>query len=343
MNPVPLFKDNIMPRLGATLAATLCTGVFMVLHVTCPALAQPRDATQPWPAGPIRLVVPFAPGGSTDISARVFAENLRPLLGQTIVVDNRPGAAGSIAGDIVAKAAPTGYTILMASATLVANMNLYKNLPYNFLTDLAPVVQSYNSNNVLVVNQKVPAASLAEFIAYVKNGKNSINYGSAGHGSSQHLSAALFNHMVTGNMVHVPYKGGAPAVIDLVGGSIQTIFAPLIEVLPHINAGTVKALGVCGPKRSPLLPNVPPISDLLPGYASSSWNGIFAPVKTPADIVNKLNAAMRTMLKQPNVRAHLAEGDKEPVGNTPEEFKKFIAIDAERLRMMVKISGAKFD
>ena len=307
------------------------------------APVQSAAAGTAWPAGPIRLVVPFAPGGSTDISARVFAENLRPLLGQTIVVDNRPGAAGSIAGDIVAKAAPNGYTILMASATLVANMSLYKNLPYNFLTDLAPVVQTYNSNNVLVVNQKVPVNNLAEFIAYVKSGKNTVNYGSAGHGSSQHLAAALFNHMVGGNMVHVPYKGGAPATIDLVGGSIQTIFSPLIEALPHINAGTIKALGVCGTKRSPLLPKAPPISDLLPGYASSSWSGIFVPVKTPADIVDKLNGTLRTMLKQPNVRAHLAEGDKEPVGNSPSEFKHFIAVDAERLRMMVKISGAKFD
>jgi tripartite-type tricarboxylate transporter receptor subunit TctC len=337
-----LSEDSTMSKLAANLAA-VCTAVFMVMPVSSPAFAQPKDATQPWPSGPIRLVVPFAPGGSTDISARVYAENLRPILGQTIVVDNRPGAAGSIAGDIVAKAAPNGYTMLMASATLVANMNLYKNLPYNFLTDLAPVTLTYTSNNVVVVNQKVPVSNLAEFIAYVKSGKNTINYGSAGHGSSQHLAAALFNHMVGGNMVHVPYKGGAPAVIDLVGGSIQSIFAPLIEVLPHINSGTLKGLAVCGTKRSPLLPNLPPVADLLPGYASSSWNGIFVPVKTPADIVSKLNGAFVKMLSQPNVRAHLAEGDKEPVGNSPVEFKKFIAIDAERLRMMVKISGAKLD
>jgi tripartite-type tricarboxylate transporter receptor subunit TctC len=325
--------------------ATVIGCTFTVLRVACPAGAQTtsKGTEQSWPKGPIRLVVPFAAGGSTDISARVLAENLRPVLGQTVVVDNRPGASGTIAADIVAKAAPNGYTILIASATLVANMSLYKNLPYNFLTDLAPVSQTYNSNNVLVVNPKVPVTNLAEFIAYVKSGKNTVNYGSAGHGSSQHLAAALFNHMVAGNMVHVPYKGGAPAVIDLVGGSIQTIFSPLIESLPHINAGTLKALGVCGTKRSPLLPGVPPISDLLPGYQSSSWSGIFAPARTPADIVNKLNAAIVKVLNQPNVRAHLAEGDKEPVGNSPAQFKQFIATDAERLRMQVNISGAKFD
>ena len=302
-----------------------------------PALAQT------WPAGPIKFVVPFSPGGSTDITARVIAENLRPLLGQTIIIENRPGAAGTIAGDAVAKSAPNGYTFLVASATLVANMSLYKNLPYDFLVDLAPVSQTYNSTNVLVINPKLPVSSLAEFIAYVKSGKNAVNYGSAGYGSSQHLAAALFNHMVAGNMVHVPYKGGAPAVVDLIGGTIQTVFAPLIEALPHVNAGTIKALGVCGVKRSPLVPAAPPIADFLPGFQSTSWSGIFAPANTPADIVNKLNEAIVKVLGQPNVRAHFAESDKEPVGNSPAEFRQFIGIDAERLRMQVRISGAKLD
>lgn len=327
-----------MPKAFAASAITLAG-----LLVALPAASQTKGPAASWPSGPIRMVVPFAAGGSTDITARVLAENLRPVLGQTVVVDNRPGAAGTIAGDIVAKAAPNGYTILVASATLVANMSLYKNLPYNFINDLAPITQTYNSNNVLVVNPKVPVNNLAEFIAYVKSGKNTVNYGSAGHGSSQHLAAALFNHMVGGNMVHVPYKGGAPATIDLVGGSIQAIFSPLIESLPHINAGTIKALGLCGTKRSPLLPNVPPISEQLPGYVSTSWSGIFAPVKTPSEIVDKLNATLLKVIQQPNVRAHFAEGDKEPVGNSPAEFKKFIAVDAERLKMQVKISGAKFD
>lgn len=325
--------------------AAVIGSAFITLGLANPVLAQTgAKGTGPsWPTSPIRLVVPFAAGGSTDITARVLAENLRPVLGQTVVVDNRPGAAGSIAGDIVAKATPNGYTILVASATLVANMSLYKNMPYNFLTDLAPVSQTYNSNNALVVNPKVPVSNLAEFIAYVKSGKNAVNFGSAGHGSSQHLAAALFNYMVAGSMVHVPYKGGAPAMIDLVGGSTQAIFSPLIEALPHINAGSIKALGLCGVRRSPLLPNVPLISDVLPGYQSTSWSGIFVPARTPADIVNKLNAAILKVLSQPNVRAHFAEGDKEPVGNSPAEFKQFIAVDAERLRMQVKVSGAKVD
>jgi tripartite-type tricarboxylate transporter receptor subunit TctC len=304
--------------------------------------AFPVFAADTWPARPIKLVVPFSPGGSTDITARVLADGLRPVLGQTVLVENRPGASGNIAGDAVAKSAPDGYTFLVSSATLVVNISLYKNLPYDYVQDLAPVSQTHFSTNVLVVSPNLPVANLAEFIAYVKSGKP-VNYGTAGLGSSQHLAAALFNNMVAGNMVHVPYKGGAPATTALLGGEIQAIFAPLIEVLPHIRAGTIKVLGVCGKKRSPLVPDAPMISDLLPGYEMTSWNGILAPAKTPADIVNKLSEAIVKVLNQPSVRAHFAEADKEQVGSSPAEFKQFIATEVERLRMQVRISGAKVD
>ena len=304
--------------------------------------AFPVFAADTWPSRPIKLVVPFSPGGSTDITARVLADGLRPVLGQTVLVENRPGASGNIAGDAVAKSAPDGYTFLVSSATLVVNISLYKNLPYDYVQDLAPVSQTHFSTNVLVVSPNLPVANLAEFIAYVKSGKP-VNYGTAGLGSSQHLAAALFNNMVAGNMVHVPYKGGAPATTALLGGEIQTIFAPLIEVLAHIRAGTIKALGVCGKKRSPLVPDAPMISDLLPGYEMTSWNGILAPAKTPADIVNKLSEAIVKVLNQPSVKAHFAEADKEQVGSSPAEFKQFIATEVERLRMQVRISGAKVD
>lgn len=316
---------------------TTAIGALLMAQAASPALAQD------WPSRPIRMVVPFTAGGSTDLTARVMAENLRPVLGQTVVIDNRPGAAGTIAGDTVAKAAPNGYTFLVASATLLANQSIYKNLPYDFMADLAPITQTHSSTNVLVINPKVPVNTLPEFIAYVKSGKYPVNYGTAGHGSSQHLAGALFNHMVGGNMVQVPYKGGAPAVTDLIGGAIETVFAPLIEALPFIKSGQIKPLGVCGLKRSPLLPAVPPISDLLPGYQSTSWGGILAPAKTPSDIVNKMNAAIVKVLNQPNVRTHFAEGDKEVVGSSPAEFKRFIAADAERLRTQVRISGAKLE
>jgi len=318
----------------------------IVRVIACAALVLQLGAAvhaQSWPTKPIRWVVPFAAGGSTDLSARVMAENLRPILGQPIIIDNRAGAAGTIAGDTVAKAAPDGYTFLVASATLVANMSLYKNLPYDFIRDLAPVSQMYFSTNVLVVNRKVPVNNLAEFIAYVKDGKNTVHYGTAGHGSSQHLAAALFNQMAGANMVHVPYKGGAPAITDLLGGSIESIFSPLIEALPHIKSGALRPLGVCGFRRSPIVPDTPLISELLPGYLSTSWNGIFAPVKTPSDIVNRMNQALLKMLTVPAVRTHFAESDKEPVGNSPAEFRKFVAAEAERLREQVRISGARLD
>ena len=323
------------PRWSYSKLAIACA--LLLLQAVAPV------AAQDWPSRPIRIVVPFAAGGSTDLSARVLAEHLRPILGQTLVTDNRPGASGTIAGDIVAKAAPNGYTFLTASATLVANMSLYKNLPYDFIKDLAPVSQTYFSTNVLVVNRKVPVNTLAEFIAYVKSGKNSVHYGTAGHGSSQHLAAALFNQMVGGNMVHVPYKGGAPAITDLVGGAIESIFSPLIEALPHIKSGALRPLGVCGLRRSPLVPDAPLISDLLPGYLSTSWNGIFAPVKTPPEIVNKMNQAIVKVLAHPAVKTHFDESDKEPVGNSPAEFRKFIAAEAGRLREQVRISGARID
>jgi tripartite-type tricarboxylate transporter receptor subunit TctC len=196
---------------------------------------------------------------------------------------------------------------------------------------------------VLVVSPSLPVSNLAEFIAVVKSGQPTVNYGTAGHGSSQHLAGALFNHMVGGKMVHITYKGGAPAAIALLAGEIQAIFAPIIEALPHIRSGAIKALALGGRKRSPLLPGVPPISDLVPGYETSSWGGISAPANTPPAIVNKLSAALVKVLTQPAVKTHMAEADKEAVGSSPAEFRQFIIADIERLKMQVKISGAKVD
>jgi len=296
-----------------------------------------------WPSKPIKLVVPYPPGGSTDVTARVIADGLRPLLGQSVVIDNRPGAGGNIGGEAVAKSAPDGYTFLMATSTHVTNMSLYKNLPYDFVQDLTPVAQTAFIPNVLVVRADLPVGNLAEFIAYVKSGQHPVNYGTAGNGSSQHLSSALFNSMVQGNMVHVPYKGGAPATADLLAGQIQCYFGPLVEVLPHIKGGKVKALGITTKKRSPLLPEVPAIGEVLPGYEVALWNGILAPAKTPAEIVNKLNEAIVKVLNQADVKARLAEQGSEPVGNSPAEFKQFIAGEVGKWKELVRISGAKVE
>ena len=306
-------------------------------------MAQAAFAADVWPTRPIRLVVPFSAGGSTDLTARVIAEGLRPVLGQTALVDNRPGAAGNIAAELVARATPDGYTYLVSGATMAANMSLYRNLRYDFMRDFAHVSQTFSSSNVLVVSPSLPVSNLAEFIAIVKSGQPTVNYGTAGHGSSQHLAGALFNHMVGGKMVHITYKGGAPAAIALLAGEIQAIFAPIIEALPHIRSGAIKALALGGRKRSPLLPGVPPISDLVPGYETSSWGGISAPANTPPAIVNKLSTALAKVLTQPAVKTHMSEADKEAVGSSPAEFRQFIIADIERLKMQVKISGAAVD
>ena len=309
----------------------------LMLLVALPAIADT------WPAKPIKLIVPYPPGGSTDVTARVIAENLRPLLGQSVVIDNRPGAGGNIGAEAVAKSASDGYTFLMATSTHVTNMSLYKNLPYDFAQDLAPVSQTAFIPNVLVVGPSVPVSNLVEFIAYVKSGRNAVNYGTAGNGSSQHLSSALFNSMVGGQMVHVPYKGGAPATADLLAGQIQCYFGPLVEVLPHIRADKVKALGITTKKRSPLLPEVPAIGEVLPGYEVALWNGILAPARTPADIVAKMHEAIVKVLNQPDVKARFAEQGSEPVGNSPAEFKQFIAAEVGKWKELVRISGANIE
>lgn len=318
----------------ASISKAVC-GVLLSALLAGPACADN------WPSKPVRLIVPYPPGGSTDITARVVAENLRPLLGQPVVIDNRPGAAGNIGAEAVAKSEPDGYTLLMATSTHATNPSLYKSLPYNFVQDFAPVSQIAFIPNLLVVGPKVPTANLAEFIAYVKSGTNAVNYGSAGNGSSQHLSGALFNSMVGGNMVHVPYKGGAPATADLLAGQIQAVFAPLVEVVAHVKAGKLTALGITTRKRSPLLPEVPAISEVLPGYEVALWNGILAPAKTPAEIVSRLNEAIVKVLQQPEIRGRLAEQGSEPVGSSPGEFRQFIQAETEKWKTLVKLSGAR--
>jgi len=296
---------------------------------------------QTYPAKPVRLIVAFATGGATDTFSRVTAAELTKSLGQQVLVENRPGAGTTIAAELVAKSAADGYTLLMATSTHVTNMSLYKSLPYDFVQDFAPVSQVTFIPNLLVVNPTIPAANLAEFIAYVKRGRNAVNYGSAGNGSSQHLSGALFNSMVGGNMVHVPYKGGAPATADLLAGQIQAVFAPLVEVISHVKAGKLTALGITTRKRSPLLPEVPAINEVLPGYEVALWNGILAPAKSPADVVQKLNEAIVKVLNQPEVKGRLAEQGSEPVGSSPGEFRQFIEAETEKWKVLVKLSGAR--
>ena len=294
-----------------------------------------------WPAKPIRLIVGFAAGGSTDVTARIIAQALSERLGQPVVVENRGGAGGNIGADAVAKADPDGYTLLMAtSSTFAANPNLYKSLPFDVQKDFAPITVTAFIPNLLVVNPSVPANNVADFIAYLKANPDKLNFASAGNGTSQHLSGELFNSLAGVRMTHVAYRGGAPAVSDLLGGQVQVIFAPLVEVIQQVRAEKLKALGITTAKRSPLLPDVPTILESLPGYEVALWNGLLAPAKTPPDIIDRINRATIEALRSPEVKAKLAEQGSEPVGNTPAEFKAFIESELVKWRRLVEISGA---
>lgn len=296
-----------------------------------------------WPERNITLVVPLAAGGSTDTTARLVAEKLGTELGQSVIVDNRAGAGGNIGGAYVAKATPDGYTLLMSTSTIATNVSLYKNMGFDLQKDLIPVAQVALIPNVLMINNAVPAKNLQEFVDYVRQKKGTVNFGSAGNGTSQHLSGALFNSMAQGDMVHVPYKGGAPANADLLGGQIQAVFSPLVEVLPYIDSGKLRALGVTTKARSPRLPDVPAIHEALPGFDVVLWNGVFAPAGTPAAVVTRLNIAIAKILQDPAMRKVLADQGSTPVGNTPAEFKANLAVEIDKWGKLVKLSGARVD
>lgn len=295
---------------------------------------------QEWPTKNITLVVPFTSGGSTDITARLLAERLQAELGQPVLVDNRGGAGGNIGAGIVAKAAPDGYTLLMATSTHVANKTLYKNLPYDVQKDLAPVTQVAFIPNMLVVNSDFPAKTLPEFVKHVKETNTPIHYGSSGVGTSQHFAGSLFQHMTNGKMTHVPYKGGGAAIADLLGGQIQAYFAPLAEVVSYIESGKFRALGITTNARSQRFPQVQAINEVLPGYEIALWNAIMVPANTPPEIINKLNATLKKILQDPAVQKKLAEQGSNPVVSSPEEFKKFISTEVNKWAELVQISGA---
>lgn len=297
-------------------------------------------AAQNWPTKPIKLVVPFGPGGSTDITARLLAQELTGVLGQNVIVENRGGAGGNIGAAIVARAEPDGYTVLMATSTHVTNPSLYKDLSYDVLKDFSPVSQVAFIPNMLVVNKDLPVKNLAEFVDYVRQNKGPIYYGSSGSGTSQHLASSLFNNMANGKMVHVPYKGGGAAAAELMGGRIQAYFAPLAEVVPHIDSGAVRAIATSTKERTARYPDIPSVSEVLPGYEVALWNGILAPANTPPEVVTKISNAIQNILKKPEMQKKLAEQGSIPVGSSPEEFAKFMISEVPKWGRIVKISGA---
>jgi tripartite-type tricarboxylate transporter receptor subunit TctC len=300
---------------------------------------------QPYPSKPIRFVVPYPAGGPLDTVARLLAQKVGEGVGQPVVVDNKPGAGGNIGADLVAKSPADGYTILMgAVATHAINPTLYANIPYDPVKDFAPITQVASTPNVLVLNPSVPAASVREFIAYAKANPGKLNFGSGSTGSAGHLAGELFKAMAGVEMTHVPYKGAAPAMNDLVGGQIQLMFDNLASSLGQVKAGRIKALAVTTAKRTPLAPDLPTVAESgLPGFDISTWFGVFAPAGTPRDALDKLHAQFARALAAPDVREKMLALGAEPVGNRPEEFAAFIRSEAEKYARVIKASGAKVD
>jgi len=303
--------------------------------------AAPVFAADPYPTKPIRMIVGFAPGGGTDLTARPVAQKLSELLGQQVIVENRPGAAGNIATEQVARAAPDGYTILMGTiAALAINPSLYGNLKFDPEADFAPVIQVVDATNVLALHPSVPANSVRDLIALAK--QKSLSAGSSGIGATGHLAIELFNVMAGVKLVHVPYKGGGPAMTDLVGGQVQLIFATTASAIPQIKAGRIKGIAVTTAKRSALMPDLPTISEAgLAGFDANNWYGIVVPVKTPRAIIDQLNAEVTKVLNMPDVRTTLFNQGLDAAPGTPEQFGAYIRSERIKWARVIKESGAK--
>jgi tripartite-type tricarboxylate transporter receptor subunit TctC len=320
------------------MAARALAGL-LLLCFTAVALAQD------YPARPIHLVVPFPPGGGNDTVARAIAQQMGPALGQPVVIDNRPGAGGSVGAEAVAKAPADGYTLFLAGVgSHAANPNLHARLPYDPVRDFAPITLVASAPSVLVVNPGVPARSIAEFTAYARAHPGKLNYASNGNGSAAQLAAAMYESMAGVRMVHVPYKGIAPALQDLLGGEVQLMFGTIVALVPHVQAGKLRALAVTSRKRSALLPDVPTLAESgLPDYQAGSWYGVLAPAGTPRAIIDRLHETIVKALRQPEVAKRLAAEGAEVIGSTPEEFGAHIKAELARVASVVRAAGIRME
>jgi tripartite-type tricarboxylate transporter receptor subunit TctC len=299
---------------------------------------------QPYPAKPVRVVIPWPPGGSNDAVGRIVMQKVGASLGQQFVVDNRAGAAGSIGSEVVAKAPGDGYTIMVHSTSHLGNAHLYKKLPYDTLKDFAPVGLLAAQPGVLTVHPSLPVKSVREFIALAKKRPGEILYSSSGNGSAPHLSMALFLSMADIKLVHVPYKGGAPQVTALVGGETQASLATISTVITHINSGRLRPLGASGAKRSATMPSVPTIAESgVPGYEMSPWIAVYAPANTPRPIIERLNGEINKALRLPDVVQNLSSQALDPWPSTPEEFAARIRTDYEKYGKLITVAGVKIE
>jgi tripartite-type tricarboxylate transporter receptor subunit TctC len=319
--------------------------MFLMAAAGLLALASAVHAEPGYPTKPIRLIVPFAPGGSTDVLARLLAEALRPELGQPVIVENKAGAGGNIGGDFVAKAPPDGYTLLIAAAgPTVINPSLYARMPYDPAKDLRPVTLLIQEPNLMAINPKIPAKTVPEFIAYAKSRPTEVSFGSPGNGSPAHLAGEWFNQLTGTTMVHVPYKGTGPALNDLIAGQIAMMIDNMPALWPHVQSGKLRALAVSTDKRATAAPDLPTVAESgVKGFAFGAWKGLMAPAATPPEIVERLHAAATKALAKPDFRKRLIDLGAEPVGNTPAQFAAIIKIETASWAALVKSTGTKLD
>lgn len=308
----------------------------------CALLAGSGACLAQYPDRPVRVIVPFAPGGGTDITTRLMAAKLGESMGQTFIIDNRPGAGSMLGTEIAARATPDGYTLLGISPEFTVNPSLQPKVPYDALRDFTPIVRMTFGQYILAVRLNVPATSVKALIAYAKANPKLLSYGSSGNGSANHLAGELFKSMAGIDMVHIPYKGSGPSNAAFLSGDVQVLFSSITAIVPHVNAGRVRALAVTGPKRLPVSPNTPTVSEAgLPGYEVTGWYGLIAPAKTPATAIERLNAEANRAL--PSLKDRYAEFGSEIVGGSAREFGDFLAQDIAKWAKVVKISGARPD
>jgi tripartite-type tricarboxylate transporter receptor subunit TctC len=332
---VSRFHSDEGPAMSAVLRA-------IALIVLC-ASATLEVQAQAWPSKPVRIVVPFPPGGPADLLPRLLGPKLTEIWGQPVVVENKPGAGGNIGMDTVAKAAPDGYTLVVGpNGNLVVNPHLYAKLPYDVTRDFVPITLIATFSNVLVVNPDVPAKTVSELIALAKAKPGTVSYGSPGTGSQPHLGGEFLKLMAGIDIVHVPYNGTAPALKDLLGGQITFMFAQTSAALPQIQSGKLRALGVAGPRRATLLPDVPTIAESgLAGFEAVSWYALLAPAGTPREIVTKMQADFARVLQMPDIREKLVAQGGDPVGNTPEQLAAQLKSESARYADIVKRANIK--
>jgi tripartite-type tricarboxylate transporter receptor subunit TctC len=293
-----------------------------------------------YPGKPVRMVVPSSAGGGTDIVARIMAPELSKRLGQQVVIDNRPGAGTMIGIEVAAKSPPDGYTLLMGLSTLAINSALYKKVPYDPQRDFAPITQAVSSASIIVVHPSVPVKTLKELIAFARARPGQINYASAGTGTYPHMTMELFLSMARLKMVHIPYKGTGPAMIDMVAGQVATMAATILTGMPQIRAGRLRPLGITSAARSPIVPDIPTVAESgLPGYESVQWYGMLAPARTPRDIITRLHGEATRVLQQPEIKARFAGDGADPVGSTPEEFTRYIQSELTKWAKVARDAG----